>query len=145
MKDRVLAFDFGRKRIGTASGNLTTGTTEPLTAIACSKKGPNWARLVDLVDEWRAEELVVGLPLNMDGSESPISHAARRFGEEFARRTGLPVTLVDERLSSHAAEQVLDLGSRPGKSRWRRRRTHKDSLAAELILKTYLTDNSSPA
>ena len=144
MKGRVLGFDFGHKRIGTASGNRTTGTTLPLETVETTRRGPDWPRLVGLVHEWRADELVVGLPLHLDGSESALSRAARRFGDELASRTGLPVTLVDERLSSSEADQVLTLGSTPGKSRRRQRRDRRDSVAAELIVRTYLADNPAP-
>lgn len=144
MKGRVLGFDFGHKRIGTASGNRTTGTTAPLETVAATSQGPDWPRLVNLVHTWRADELVVGLPLHMDGSESHLSREARRFGDELASRTGLPVALVDERLSSSEADHVLTLGSIPGKSRQRRRLAHRDSIAAELIVRTYLADNPAP-
>ena len=106
--------------------------------------GVAWPRLVGLVHAWRADELVVGLPLHMDGSESHLSREARRFGDELASRTGLPVALVDERLSSSEADHVLTLGSTPGKSRHRRRLAHRDSIAAELIVRTYLADNPAP-
>ncbi len=144
MKGRILGFDFGHKRIGTASGNRATGTTLPLETVTTTRQGPDWPRLVGLVREWRADELVVGLPLHMDGSESTLSREARRFGDELASRTGLPVALVDERLSSSEASHVLTLGSTPGKPRRRQRLTHRDSIAAELIIRTYLADNPAP-
>ena len=145
MKGRVLGFDFGQKRIGTASGNRATGTTMPLETVGITGGGPDWSRLLGLVRDWRADELVVGLPLHLDGSESDLCGEARRFGDELARRTGLPVALVDERLSSSEADHTLTLGATPGKSRQRRRRVHRDSIAAELIVRTYLADNRAPS
>lgn len=144
MKGRVIGFDFGPQRIGTATGNHITGTTQPLKTLAATPDGPDWAGILSLISEWRAEELVVGLPLHMDGSESQTSAQAKAFAEELTRRSGLAVTLVDERLSSNEADHLITLGAQPGKSRRRQRQTMRDSIAAELIVSTYLADNPAP-
>lgn len=145
MKGRIVGFDFGRKRIGAATGNLVTGTTQPLATIRVTADGPDWSALGKLVSEWRPQTLVVGLPLHMDGRESDLSDMARGFAEQLRNHTGLPVTLVDERLSSSEADNLITLGAQPGKSRHRRRRELRDSVAAELIVRTYLADNPAPS
>ncbi len=144
MKGRVIGFDFGLQRIGTATGNHLTGTTQPLKTLPVTADGPDWVGIANLISEWRAEELVVGLPLHMDGSESEISVQAKSFAEELMRRTGLSVALVDERLSSNEADHQITLGAQPGKSRRRQRQNMRDSIAAELIVSTYLADNPAP-
>jgi len=98
----VMAFDFGLRHIGVAIGQTVTGTATPLTTLTARQGAPEWDRLQTLVGEWRPARLLVGLPLNMDDTESPMSGRARRFADQLARRTGLPVTLVDERLTSYA-------------------------------------------
>ena len=144
MKGRVIGFDFGLHKIGSATGNHRTGTTQALRTIPVTANGPDWVAILALIAEWRAEELVVGLPLRMDGSESPVSAQAKAFAEELAHRSGLAVAMVDERLSSNEADHIITSGAQPGKSRRRQRKSMRDSVAAELIVSTYLTDNPAP-
>jgi putative Holliday junction resolvase len=98
----VLAFDFGLRHIGVAVGQTVTGTATPLTTLAARNGKPDWAALSSLVDHWRPAVMLVGLPLNMDGSESDMSARARRFADRLATLTEARVELVDERLTSHA-------------------------------------------
>ena len=86
--------------------------------------------------------LVVGLPLDMDGSEGAMAKKAREFGQHLHRRFELEVILVDERLTTVSADQLLREATAPGKSLNRKRIKHRDNLAAELILRTYIEDNS---
>lgn len=130
----VLGFDFGSKRIGVAIGNTVTGTARPLQVV---NAGPvDWARIAALAAEWQPIRLVVGLPLNMDGSESELSAAARRFGNRLNGRLGLPVTMVDERLSSFEARGEQLRGQAGNK-------LAVDALAATLILETWLGGQSA--
>ncbi len=144
MKGRIVGFDFGTRKIGTATGNRLTATTQPLETVPCRGESPDWKRLAAIIDEWRADELVVGLPLHMDGSESALCAPAREFAQELAIRTGLPVAMVDERLSSAEADHLVGLGASPGKSRQRQREMHRDSVAAELIVRSFLAENPGP-
>jgi putative Holliday junction resolvase len=96
----ILAFDFGLKHIGIAVGQSITATASPLTTIRARDGKPDWVAIQALIEEWQPARLLVGLPLNMDDSESEMSLAARRFGARLARRSGLDVTMVDERLTS---------------------------------------------
>jgi len=101
-----MAFDFGLRHIGVAIGQTVTGTATPLTTLSARQGKPDWPAVVALVKEWRPAALLVGLPLNMDDSESAMSALARRFAAQLAQRTGVPAHLVDERLTSYAAREA---------------------------------------
>lgn len=102
----VLAFDFGLRHIGVAVGQRITRTASPLTTVRARDGVPDWPAIDALVAEWQPVRLVVGLPLNMDGTESEMSGLARRFAHRAAARAELPVSLVDERLTSVAAREA---------------------------------------
>ncbi|MFZ5561662.1 MAG: Holliday junction resolvase RuvX [Pseudomonadota bacterium] len=133
---RVLAFDFGTKRIGVATGQAVTGTAAPLPPVPARDGLPAWDRLDALLAEWTPEALVVGLPLNMDDSESELSRLARKFARRLAARYRLPVFMCDERLSSHAARGLL----RDVQARRRGKLPALDSTAAVLIAEAWLAD-----
>ncbi len=99
----ALAFDFGTQRIGVAVGQSVTGTASPLPALKANDGAPNWDHIATLLKEWQPQRLLVGLPLNMDGSESDMSARAKKFANRLHGRFGLPVELWDERLSSFEA------------------------------------------
>ncbi len=103
----VLGFDFGLKRIGVATGQRITATAAPLNPLAARDGIPDWIKIEAVVKEWRPHALLVGLPLNMDDSESELSHLARKFARRLAGRFQLPVFMVDERLTSRAARELL--------------------------------------
>lgn len=105
MTERVLAFDFGLRYIGVASGQSITATASPVTTLSAQDGAPTWTEVKALVGEWRPTRLLVGLPLNMDDTESDMSERARRFAAQLEKRFALPVTLVDERLSSREAAE----------------------------------------
>lgn len=130
----ILCFDFGTKSIGVAIGQSITQTASPLKDLKAKDGIPDWQQLKNLLDEWRPDLLVVGLPLNMDGSESELSQRARKFGNRLHGRFGLPVVWADERLSSFEArgEIITQTGSRDFKSH------QVDSLSAKIILEGWL-------
>ncbi len=105
-RGHVLAFDFGLKHIGIAVGQPVTGTASPLTTITARDGTPQWSEIERLIAEWQPTVLVVGLPLNMDGSESEMSLRARAFADRVGRRFGIPAEMVDERLTSFAAREA---------------------------------------
>ena len=144
MKGRILGFDYGTKRIGVAVGNQVTNTTQPLKTIGAKNGNPTWSEIDALISEWRPTYLVVGLPLNLDGSRGAAAVAARKFGEALASRYSLPFVMVDERLSSAESDKILKENARPGRTLSKKRRELRDSIAAELIIRTYLTDNPAP-
>jgi putative Holliday junction resolvase len=102
----VLAFDFGLRHIGVAVGQTVTGTASPLTTLAARSGTPDWDAVVALVREWAPQALVVGLPLNMDDTESEMSGRARRFANRLGSASGIAVHLVDERLTSRAVKDA---------------------------------------
>ena len=126
-----LAFDFGERRIGVAVGQTRTGTATPLTVLHSKQGQPDWARIQTLLEEWRADALVVGLPLNMDGSEQEMTRRARRFGNQLAGRFAAVVHFADERLSTREAR------SRPGAGEGRNNQLH-DAVAAQVILESWM-------
>lgn len=129
----VLGFDYGTKRIGIAVGQTLTRTATPLTTLrTLHGEQPDWERIQALIREWKPGALVVGLPYNMDDTEAEIAPRVKRFARQLDGRFHLPVHLVDERLTSHEAEQRLG-SSAEGDGRI-------DSLAAALILETWLND-----
>lgn len=129
----VLAFDFGLKRIGVAVGETVIRTAKPLTAIKAETNDDRFAAIARLIQEWQPTGLVVGLPLALDGAEHALTARCRRFANQLAGRFGLPVALVDERLTSAAAEAEL----RDAGLDWRARKEAIDALAARHILQDY--------
>ncbi len=99
----VLAFDFGLRHIGTAVGQTITRSASPLKTLDARAGAPKWSQVRMLIDAWKPVRLLVGLPLNMDGSDGAICEHARGFALELERRFGIPVTMVDERLTTHEA------------------------------------------
>jgi putative holliday junction resolvase len=131
----VLGFDFGLHHIGVAVGQEITHSASPLTTlIACDGK-PRWDQITALLEQWQPDLLVVGLPFNMDGSEQPLTEAARRFGNRLHGRYGLPVEWIDERLSTVEARERLYL-----ESHFLGRHRDLDQLAAQCILQTWLRE-----
>jgi len=133
----VLAFDFGLRRIGVAAGNALLRTAQPLKVLHARDGVPDWEAVAGLVGEWRPDLLLVGDPLNMDGTPSEIGERARRFARRLHGRFGKPVELVDERLTSHAAKTE----ARERGHRGNYRKDPVDSLAARLILESWLAGN----
>ena len=125
MSDFIMAFDFGTIRVGVAIGQRITGTATPLSVIAARDGIPDWAVIDRLVEEWQPEELVVGLPINMDGTESDMSVAAEKFSRRLHGRYHKPVHLMDERLSTFEARSFNEPGQ-------------VDAIAARLILESWL-------
>lgn len=136
----VLAFDFGLVQIGVAVGNTLLRSTQPLAILRAREGIPDWQALEQLVRDWQPDLLLVGDPLNMDGSDSELCARARKFARRLHGRLGLPVTLVDERLTSFEAKQISrELGHRGD---YKRRPI--DSQAAELVLQSWLNDLEKP-
>ncbi len=129
----VLAFDFGTKRIGVAVGDFETRLAHPLTAIAAVENRARFAAIGHLVADWRPALVVVGLPAHADGSEHLVGRLARRFAQRLHGRFGIRTELVDERLTSHEAEELL----RAAGARGARLKAGLDSVAAQRILLAY--------
>ena len=121
-------------------GNRVTGTSQPLTTLRARDGIPDWAEIAALLEEWQATQLLVGQPLNMDGSESELSRLATKFGRRLEGRFQLPVAFMDERLSSFEAKEMLREQGHKGDYR----QQPADSLAAHLILQSWLQEQDSP-
>jgi putative Holliday junction resolvase len=135
----VLAFDFGRRRIGVACGDTLSRTARPLSGVVNSATGPRWESVDSLLREWQPTLIVVGLPYNVDGSESVLCGAARRFASEFEARSGIPSRLVDERYSSLDAEKRLKEARASGLRKRRVAKVDIDAAAACIILERWFT------
>lgn len=122
------------RQIGVAVGNRVTGTSQPLKTLRARDGIPDWTEITTLLEEWQPTQLVVGQPLNMDGSESELSHLAAKFGRRLEGRFQLPVAFMDERLSSFEAKELLREQGHKGDYR----EQPADSLAAHLILQSWL-------
>ena len=135
--NNILGFDYGEKTIGVAVGNSASGQAHPLANIRVIRGQPEWEKISSLIDEWRPAALVVGLPLNMDGSENPVTPKARKFGNRLNGRYNLPVHMVDERLTTRDARtELYNAGVTE-----RRHKPVLDKLAAQSILQTFLTEH----
>jgi putative Holliday junction resolvase len=133
----ILSVDFGLKRIGIASGDTLTRTAHPRTTIPNGPHGPGWPALERVLADIRPARIAVGEPYNADGSESPLTGAARAFAAELARRSGLPVDLVDERWSSQDAEERLRSERASGGRKRRVTKEAIDAAAAAVILERW--------
>ncbi|WFL66827.1 MULTISPECIES: Holliday junction resolvase RuvX [unclassified Pantoea] len=110
--ETLLSFDFGTKSIGVAVGQQLTGTARALTALKAQDGTPDWKLIEKLLKEWQPNYVVVGLPLNMDGTEQELTARARKFANRLHGRFGVRVELQDERLST--VEARADLFERGG-------------------------------
>jgi putative pre-16S rRNA nuclease len=136
---RYLAIDLGEKRTGLAVGDDVTGIVSPLGAINTVGADERLRQLGLAINEQGPDALVLGVPLNMDGSEGPGVTRARAFAKELAGRFDLPVHLADERLTSAAADdQMAQSGLTRGQKKARR-----DALAAAAILRNFLENQHS--
>jgi len=151
---KILALDYGRKKIGLALADAEARIAEPHDTLERINRNEDMRRLREFVHDHGVKQIVVGLPLRLDGAAGDMAEEARRFAERVRKQIGVPVELVDERLTSWQAEQVLEL-------EFGRRITHRDtphgrrkiarasdgkytvdSIAAMLILREYLARTS---
>ena len=133
----VLAYDYGKARIGVAVGQALTCSAQPLAVVSCREGNPDWPALDRLRQEWRPTRLLVGKPLNLDDSESAMSRAAAAFAQALTGRYGLPVSLHDERLSSREARQRFAERRAGGLARAGQAGA-MDAIAAAVILESWL-------
>ncbi|AEP30836.1 Holliday junction resolvase RuvX [Brumicola nitratireducens] len=132
----TIAFDYGVKSIGVAVGQKITGTASPLSALKANDGIPNWQTIADVFAEWQPDNLLVGLPLNMDGSEQEITQRARKFANRLHGRFGLTVHTHDERLSTvDAKARLFELG---GFKKLTKEKV--DSVSACLIFESWVSE-----
>ncbi len=136
MSTQILGFDFGEKRIGIAFGQSITKTASPITTLKAKDGNPDWQLIEQLIKQWLPNLLIVGLPLNMDGTEQPITKKAKKFARRLQRRFQLPVEMMDERLTSKAVKwEIID------KHNKKKNLQRIDSYAACLIVESWLNDS----
>ena len=136
MPDRsitVIGFDFGTSWIGVAVGQTLTRQATPLPAI----KNNDWKAITRLLEEWQPQQLVVGLPLSMDGEKQEMTARMQRFGRQLQGRFNIDTSMVDERLTTREAYQIA-IEQKQHKSK-----TELDSMAAALITESWLENNPS--
>jgi putative holliday junction resolvase len=151
---KILALDYGRKKIGMALADAEARIAEPYDTLERVNRNEDMRRLREFVRDHGVKQIVVGLPLRLDGTVGDMADETRRFAERLRKQIGVPVELVDERLTSWQAEQILE-------QEFGRRITHRetprgrqkitrasdgkytvDSIAAMLILREYLARTS---
>lgn len=133
MSQTILAFDFGTNSIGCAVGQSITGTAQGLPAFKAQDGIPNWGSIAKVIADWQPDLLVVGLPLNMDGTEQPLTQRAKKFANRLQGRFNLPVELHDERLTT--VEARAEIFSRGGYRALKKGKV--DSISACLILESW--------
>ncbi|MDN3651868.1 Holliday junction resolvase RuvX [Thalassotalea ponticola] len=133
----LMGFDFGTRHIGVAIGQEITQSARGLKAIKARDGIPNWDDIEKLLKEWQPDLLVVGLPLNMDGSEQPLTARVKKFANRLHGRFGVIVELQDERLTTADAKEQLfsDGGFR------NLQKDNIDCMSAALIVESYMASN----
>jgi putative Holliday junction resolvase len=136
MPETILAFDYGRRRIGVAVGQTITASASPIGVVSNNYSGPDQEKIAALIEEWRPNRLVVGMPAHADGSASDMQNYVNQFIETLAVFE-LEIDTVDERFTSVEAEEQLK-NARAAGTRGRITRESIDSAAAVLIAERYL-------
>ena len=127
---QILAFDFGTKHIGIAVGQTITGTSSPLMVLDVAQEGKEiWNTITDLINEWKPDQLLVGNPLNMDGTSSDMMKRVDPFFKKLQMISNVPCELVDERLTSFEAKQLAQMGTKDDRI---------DDLAAKIFLDNWI-------
>ena len=134
---RYLAIDYGNKRTGLAVCDQTESIVTPLKVLQTD--GALILHILKVIETEQAERIVLGLPMNMDGTEGFQAALVRKFGSQLALKTELTVIYHDERLSSFEAKDMLE----PAEMNWRKRKKILDAVAAAAILKSYIDAKST--
>lgn len=138
---RLMGLDYGNVHVGVALSDELGMTAYPLEVIKrkdSNKLRKTFARIEEIAREYKVDKIIIGLPLNMDNSESEISKTVIDFSENIKRRTGLPVELWDERLSTLEATDIL----KEAGIKVQDRKTYIDKIAASFILRRYMEENA---
>ena len=127
---QILAFDFGTHHIGVAVGQTVTKTSSPLAVLNVAREGKEiWNTISRLIDEWKPDRLLVGMPLNMDGTPSEMMKKVDPFLKKLQKISSIPCELVDERLTSFEAKQLMQVDSKDDRI---------DDLAAKIFLDNWI-------
>jgi len=155
VREAILGVDYGRARIGLALADAETRMAQPLSTMERINRNEDMRRLRELAREHRVKQIVVGLPLRLDGTRGEMAEEAERFAERVRKQIGVPVEMVDERLTSWEAERLLEEvqgrfihdekltgGKKPKKTQ---AKVSVDAVAAAVILKEYLDRQAQTA
>jgi len=155
VRHAILSIDYGRARMGLAIADTEAKIAQPLTTLERINRNEDMRRLRELVRDRGVTQVVVGLPLKLDGTRGEMAEGAERFARRVQKQLGVPVEMVDERLTSWEAERLLEEtqgrflhAEKPGGARKHKNRTERvtvDALAAAVILKEYLERQKQPA
>lgn len=129
----ILGFDFGLSKIGVAVGQMVTKTAKSLTVLKAKRGIPDWTMIQEIIQEWGIDALVVGLPLNMDGTEQRMTQFAKQFGNTLHKKFSLPVYFIDERLTTVAARDEMHTHLK-GSARF----AEADSVSAKIIVESWM-------
>ncbi len=130
----LLGFDYGLRHIGVAVGQTVTKTAKPICALKAHNESPPWDHIAEIIREWQPDALIVGLPLNMDGTEQPITQKTRKFAKQLNERFKLPVHFSDERLTTiEAKEQLFAKRGYRGL-----KKSAIDAVSAQIILESWI-------
>ncbi|XID74680.1 Holliday junction resolvase RuvX [Alkanindiges sp. WGS2144] len=132
----IMAFDFGTQKMGMATGNELLGTAQPLDLFPMRDGIPDWDKLEKIIANWQPDLCLVGLPLNMDDTESELSLRARKFARRLKYRLNKPVWMIDERLTTRDARYALEDYKKHGHGK----KTSADSLAAAMLVESWFRE-----
>ena len=131
----AIGFDFGLTRIGVATGQTLTQTATPLTAVVAEHGVPDWNDIAVILDDWKPDIVVVGLPLHEDGSISEMAERSKTFGQRLHGRFGVQITFIDEYHSTREAREHLNYRGKASDLYGK-----LDATAASVILERWLGD-----
>ncbi|MBT3851135.1 MAG: Holliday junction resolvase RuvX, partial [SAR86 cluster bacterium] len=127
---QILAFDFGTQHIGVAVGQTITKTSSPLLVLNVQQEGKEiWNTILLLLEEWKPDQLLVGKPLNMDGTPSDMMKKVEPFFKKLKMISNIPCEMVDERLTSFEAKQLMESNTK---------KVRIDDLAAKIFLDNWM-------
>jgi len=130
----VLGFDYGKKRIGIATGQTITCSATPCTTLNQVDGNPDWSAIEIEIQQWKPQALIVGMPYHTDGSENKMTATARQFAYELEKRFKLPVIEINEALSSQQAEEILKQDIKINQQN----KAEIDKMAAAIIVQRWL-------
>ena len=134
----IMGFDYGTRKIGIAVGQLITKTANPIAIISARDGVPDWSEIEKLILEWQPTQFVIGLPLNMDETESEMSQRSLKFARRLTGRFNIPHHTIDERLTSREARSLHESHSSTRRGPADRSRDEIDDIAAQIILESWL-------
>ena len=134
----IMGFDYGTRKIGIAVGQLITKTANPIAIISARDGVPDWSEIEKLILEWQPAQFVIGLPLNMDETESEMSQRSLKFARRLTGSFNIPHHTIDERLTSREARSLHESHSSTRRGPADRSRDEIDDIAAQIILESWL-------